>query len=63
MTPDEIKQLETMLPIIQDCFTWMLKDITMKSDMVNVGNYSDELKTSISSKEWLDKFLAEHNQK
>ena len=62
MTKDETKQLETMLPIIQKSFAWMIKDITMKSDMVNVGNYSDELKIAIISGEWLDKFLEEHKR-
>lgn len=48
---------ETLIQIIEQTkisHGWMLKDITMKADELNEGNYSDELKHAIQVQELLD---------
>lgn len=54
MTEPTHKELETILQLVKKEYYWMIKDIKHRADLINLGSYSDELKSAIAVGELLE---------
>ena len=48
------EQLKTIPQMVKKVYPWMLEDIRHRSDLINHGSYSDELRSAIAVGELLE---------
>lgn len=55
-TPEELADMKGALQIASECYAYLLKNMIVKENELNAGNYSDDLNKAIACGEFMQQF-------